>query len=325
MFGFRRWKLLRTARNGVARLLSLTVTEAMTDYVVTISPEKNVIEAANIMVGEDISTLVVEENGKALGVLTERDFIKKVPATAKVFSLTVRDVMTPPAETVAPGTTVREAIAHLKQRHIRKLVVTTQDGRLTGIITQTDLSRKLYECLPVIVKLPDLPFLVKDVMSNPVISIPAGASFAAAKDLMTKKNISAVLVTNGKEHVGIFTEYDVVMQFYDAGGKLDVRAIPEVMKGPIKAIPADLSIFDANMIMLFEKIRRLLVIEDRKVVGIVTQTDLVHACYDYAEKLSEHLREHSLDVREEDLIQGHRRENIVSQYASEHLRAYTVR
>lgn len=332
-FNLRRRKLLKLARRGADRLLSTATKEYMTDYVVSVSPEKHVTEAASVMIGEDVSGLIIEEEGKPIGILTERDFITKVPLSSKVFGLKVRDIMSCAfstgktewcaVEAVTPETTLAQALNVLKQKRIRKLAVTNPEGLLAGIITQTDLSKALYEKLKVVV-LQNGPFQVKDVMSKGIIATSKRASFASAKKLMTEKNISALPVQDGKEYIGIFTEYDVVTQFYDAGGKLDIKGIPELMKTPLKAIPSELNIFDANMIMLFEKVRRLVVIEEGKPVGIVTQTDLVHACFDYVERFRKRL-EGETTIREEDLLTLRQKESIISEYAGEHIRAFTVR
>lgn len=333
MSWFRRRKLLKLARNGARGLLGLTVKDVMTDYVVTIAPEKTAVDAAAIMVGEDKSALIVEVESRPVGILTERDFISKVPISPKVFALRVKDIMSrgfaakkgtaSAVESVRKETTLAQARSTLKEKRIRKLVVTTPDGLLAGIVTQTDISKAIYEHLHVVARI-DAPFLVQDVMTRKVGSVQRKASFSDVKRLMAKANLSSVPVIDGKEYVGIFTEYDVVSQFYDAGGKLDIKEVSALMKSPIKAIPAGLNIFDANTVMLFEKVRRLLVVEEKKVVGIVTQTDLVHACLDYLAKSQAYLAEHP-DIKEEDLVELRRSNTIISEYTTEHIRSFTMR
>jgi CBS domain-containing protein len=88
--------------------------------------------------------------------------------------------------------------------------------------------------------------MVKEVMTKKVVSIPLRADFKEAKSLMQKESISALPVTESKEYVGIFTEYDVVMQFYDAGGKLDIHNLEEIMKTPIKTVPSEINIFECQ-------------------------------------------------------------------------------
>jgi|GEM_PF-1655683 len=336
LFGLRKMKLRRDAKNGVEKLLTTKVKGVMTDYVVTIAPEKKVTDAAQLMIGEDVSALVVEKDDRPIGILTERDFIKKVPVSPKVFDLTVKDIMSGSfagaknasqkncaVESLHPEASLRDARNLLREKKIRKIVVTTTDGLAAGIITQSDLSKALYN-LTVIPRLSDAKFTINDIMSRKILSVPRTEKFAAAKKLMAAHNLSALPVTVGKEYVGIFTEYDVVAQFYDAGGRLDIREIPALMKTPLKVISSDLNIFDANTIMLFEKVRRLLVVENGKVVGIITQTDLVHACFDYVERVEKALVD-GTPIPPEGYVQLKRSNAIVSEYIDQYLRAYTVR
>ena len=79
MFGLRTLKLGRQVKKSIENLLQTKVQDVMTDYVVTIAPDKSVTDAASVMVGEAVSGLVVEQENRPIGVLTERDFITKVP------------------------------------------------------------------------------------------------------------------------------------------------------------------------------------------------------------------------------------------------------
>jgi len=314
----------RRRLDGARRLLTAKVKDVMTDYVVTISPEKSAVDAASIMVGEDVSALIVEQDSRPIGVLTERDFITKVPLSKEVFSLSTKDIMSAPLSTISPNATLAEARNLFHSKGIRKLAVLNKEGRIDGIITQTDLSKQIYEKLRLVPRLSGVPFLVREVMTKRIVSVPTSTKFSEAKRLMTKEKVSALPVTEGKQYVGIFTEYDVVTQFYDAGGRLDIKEVPALMKSPIKAIPATLSIFDANMIMLFEGVRRLPVIEERKMVGIVTQTNIIHTCFAYAETAATYFKEHP-SLMAAELVELRRSSSIISEYAGEHIRAFTVR
>lgn len=316
--------LLKATRKGITTLLHEPVKKWMTDYVITIPPDKSAVEIASIMVGEDVSALVVEKEGKPIGIVTERDFITKVPLNEKVFKMNATDIMSsgkPPVQSVTPLQPLRDVAAKMKENKIRKLVV-AHDGHAIGMITQTDLSRAIYEAIKVVVtnKVPT----VKDVMSDKIHTVKKSLSFKKAKEEMKKYNVSALPVVE-KGYVGIFTEYDVVLQFYDSGGKLQARSLSKIMKAPIKAIPSHLSIFDANTIMLFEKIRRLLVMEKNEVVGIITQTDLVRACFEYAENTLKYTNEYAHSITKEQLTRTRLKTSIISTYGMENIRLLTMR
>ncbi|RME31979.1 CBS domain-containing protein [Candidatus Woesearchaeota archaeon] len=322
LFGFRRRRLLKKAKSSVQRLLSLPAEAFMTDFVVTIKPEKTVLDAAMLMIGEDISTLVVEEDEKPVGVLTERDFITKVRA-ADAKKLAVRDVMTKHVVSVSPKETAQAMIHLLKEHHIRKLVVVHEDGTIAGIVTQTDLGRVLHKEVRIICESVP-PIFVRNVMTKHIITVDESQKLHTAKQIMAKKAISSLPVKKGDAFVGIFTEYDLVSRFYGAEEAVP-NTIPEIMKSPVKAIPGDLTIFDANLIMLFENCRRLLVIEEERVVGIVTQTDIVHAAFAYLERMHEYLETHGDIVTEESFTLLKDSTHIISEYAGEHLRLFTLK
>lgn len=328
LFGLKRFRMMRRLQKGVSAVIGTLVKSGMSQYVVTIAPDKSAIDAATIMVGESVSAIVVEKDNKPIGILTERDFITKVPLSQKVFNTPVSKFMsatkeTPPVLRVFPEDKLTEARKILKEKHVRKLVVTDKEDLIQGILTQTDLCRLVYDNVTVTVKTTQAPFLVKDIMTRNIVSVSRKSTFAKAKQLMTKKNLTAMPVMEGKEYVGIFTEYDVVMQFYDAGGKLVVKGIPEIMKRPIKVIPADVNIFEANAIMIFEKVRRLMVMDEGKIVGLISQTDVVHGCFDHIEWLKKQLAE-GKSFKKDELIEIKGKEFIISKYAGPHARMYTM-
>lgn len=322
LFGFRRKRLLKRAKNSVSRLLQLPAEEFMTDYVVTIHPEKTVLDAAMLMIGEDISTLVVEQEEKPVGVLTERDFVLKVRAS-DAEKLSVAETMTKHVVSVSRRETAATMIGLLKEHSIRKLIVTNDDGTIAGIVTQTDLGRVLHKEVRVISEsIP--PIFVRNVMTKHIITVDVKQKLHAAKQVMTKKQISSLPVKKGDLFVGIFTEYDVVSRFYGTDKEVP-NSITEIMKSPVKSIPGDLTIFDANLIMLFENCRRLLVIEEEHVVGIVTQTDIVHAAFGYLERMYDYLKTHEDIVTEESFTTLKDSTHIISEYAGEHLRLFTLK
>jgi len=119
-----------------------TVREFMTKDVVTIDAQKTVFEAAELMTQKEISDLVVVEGKKPIGIITERDFVRRVVAERKSFDIRVSDIMTTPLKVINPDASLRDAARKMVGRGIRRLPVIEHD-RLVGIITATDLARHL--------------------------------------------------------------------------------------------------------------------------------------------------------------------------------------
>ena len=117
----------------------------MTRNVIMAERKETVFDAARRMASRKIGGLVIVELGRPVGVLTERDIVWKVTAHLKdPKKTTVEEVMTSPAVTVSPLTTLRAAARMMLQKKTRWLVVTRLD-RCEGIITATDLTEGFLE------------------------------------------------------------------------------------------------------------------------------------------------------------------------------------
>lgn len=121
------------------------VRDVMTRDIVTAELEETVLEAAHRMTAKGIGGLVVVEHGRPVGVLTERDILRKVTAKQKnPKRVAVGEAMTSPIVTVSPLTTLRAAARLMLHRNTRWLVVTRLE-KCEGIITATDLTEGFLE------------------------------------------------------------------------------------------------------------------------------------------------------------------------------------
>jgi CBS domain-containing protein len=116
--------------------------------------------------------------------------------------------------------------------------------------------------------------LVKGIMSSPVVHVAPHATVAQALRTMIDRDIGAVVVVDGASAVGVFTERDLTRRLLDDEDLLD-REVGEVMSTPVTTVnPADEVVFIFRL-MTEQGIRRLPVIEDGLLVGIVTERDLL--------------------------------------------------
>jgi CBS domain-containing protein len=117
----------------------MKVKDLMITNVVSIDSETTVKDAASRMAKDEIGSLVVTEQGKPVGIVTERDLLSRVLATGKNPEATrIRSVMSKPLICGDSNMDATEAARYMISRNIKKLPV-TQDGRLVGIMTFTDL------------------------------------------------------------------------------------------------------------------------------------------------------------------------------------------
>ncbi len=122
----------------------------MNRRVIVIKPDATVREAARIMTKLRIGSLIVMEDDRIVGIITELDIIWKVVADDLNPNTTlVRDVMSRDVVTIKPDQTLEDAAELMVEKKIKKLPV-VEDHRLVGILTATDLisvQPKLIEAL----------------------------------------------------------------------------------------------------------------------------------------------------------------------------------
>lgn len=117
----------------------MIVKDLMRASVILIDSEASVKEAASKMAHEEIGSLVVTEQGKPAGIITERDLLSRVLALGRNANATqTKMIMSKPLICGQPSMDVTEAARFMVARNIKKLPI-TQDGRLVGIVTLTDL------------------------------------------------------------------------------------------------------------------------------------------------------------------------------------------
>ena len=108
----------------------------------TIGPEGRVYDALKVMADKDVGALLVVHNDKLVGILSERDYARKVILHGKSSHDTpVKEIMTERVICVQPQNTVEECMALMSDKHIRHLPVIEHD-KLIGILSIGDLVKE---------------------------------------------------------------------------------------------------------------------------------------------------------------------------------------
>lgn len=117
----------------------------MSRRVVSIEPSKTAFEAAQLMAKEGKGSLVVQREDRAIGIVTERDFVRKIMAKGlNPREVKVEAFMSRPLIIISPRATVFEAANMMGREGIRRLVV--MDGeKVAGVFTATDLYRSVFK------------------------------------------------------------------------------------------------------------------------------------------------------------------------------------
>jgi len=136
---------------------------------------------------------------------------------------------------------------------------------------------------------------VGDVMKTGLVTISDGSMVYEAAKKMRDKGLSSLLVTqgNGDKIYGIITNTDIVNKAI-AGGKGQDCKVKEILSKPLVGIEPEADISDAAKLMGSEELRRLVVLKEGKIVGILSERDIIKispSLYDLiAEKAEGHLK-----------------------------------
>jgi diguanylate cyclase (GGDEF)-like protein/PAS domain S-box-containing protein len=270
-----------------------TLADILTYPVTTVTPEQGVQEALSLMRERRISSLVVTEGNRPVGIFTERDAVLLSYSRQNIETLRIGEVMGKPPLTASPETDYRDGYGLITERRVRHLIVVDEAGALAGIVTEADFLDHLSG-----------EFLVRfkevgALMTHKVLTLPEDASTADAIRFMTNEHISCVVVENAGRPIGIFTERDLI-RLDSAQGDVSSAPLAAVMSQPVHTVRADTPLPEALQDMDDMGFRRLVVVDNKySIVGLITRHDVVKQLYD---RHVRHLRE-ALDLRERELQQ----------------------
>jgi|SRR3989338_3087620 len=117
---------------------------------------------------------------------------------------------------------------------------------------------------------------VEEIMSTHVISCNFDQPVQHAAQLMRDKLISCLIVLKEKAPMGIITERDIVYRLVARnldGGHVLVK---ELMSAPLKTVAPEENVYYASRVMITNHIKKLPVVKNKRLVGIITQTDLTN-------------------------------------------------
>lgn len=109
---------------------------------ITVSPDTPVIEALQIMAEKNIGSVIVMENGKYFGIVTERDYSRKVILKGKnSATILVSEIMSTDLPSVKPGDSIEHCMELMTSKNIRYMPVFEKDA-LLGIVSMSDVVKE---------------------------------------------------------------------------------------------------------------------------------------------------------------------------------------
>lgn len=134
------------------RAEDLTVSDVMSKNPITASYSSTIIDIARIMRDHNIgSVIILDDYGKPVGIVTERDIVVKVLASGLDVNNGVSKVMSKPLITVNPSTRIVDAAKIMVKRNIRRLIVMDGD-KMVGIVTEKDILKVAPEIIDILLE-----------------------------------------------------------------------------------------------------------------------------------------------------------------------------
>ena len=116
---------------------------------------------------------------------------------------------------------------------------------------------------------------IKDVMTKALITVDPATSLYQISKMMEQGGMGSILVKKDGVPSGIITDRDFAIKIAAYGVSMD-SPVEKIATFPLQTINSNDSLLDAAKLMADKKIRKLAVVEEGKVVGIITSTDLVN-------------------------------------------------
>lgn len=256
------------------------VREIVTGAPITVSPSTSLGEAAEMMEVMHISCLLVTDQSKVVGILTERDIIHALNDLMPTCN-TVEAVMAHDLISVQDSEEIHKAYHTMVAHGIRHLLVLDREASPVGVLTETDFrnqnGRHSYAGT----------LDVASVMSHRYVEMSANLPATKATLEMQAHRLECVIVTDGNAPVGILTERDMV-RLYRL--QMAEARLEDVMSKPVLTVRSDAPLNDAANLMQQHNVRRLVVIDDHHhVIGLLNQHDLVKYMEDEYIQMLQHL------------------------------------
>lgn len=269
------------------------IKDILTTEVIPVSPEISVSDGISTMTKNRISSLLIIENKDLVGILTERDIVRCAHRKNEFCNIMLKEIMSKPVLTVGIDQSVYEVYDILKTNKIRHLVVLDANGLIAGVITQTNIINNIGLEVYLDFK------TISRLMTKKILTTERDSFVLAAVSKMAANVTSCIVVVKDKYPVGILTERDVSRLLMNRENIENTR-IENVMSFPVRTINENTPVHDVVNIMKQESIRRLLIVDKKsRLMGIVTQSDIVNALeWKYIEFLKEVIEKKDKQLKE---------------------------
>jgi CBS domain-containing protein len=279
----------------------MNVADVMSSPVYVINTDEPVSHARKLMLRHKISTLLVLNEGKMVGIVTKSDITNRLAQAEPLWrrrpidQIPIKMLMTESVITIYPEASISQAATLMLENRVHNIPV-VKNG-IVGIITRTDLVRYVAE------NAEEIKTKIAKLMTDEIISVHRHHTINHVIDEMNRNEIERVVVKDdaGKP-VGIISRKSLALNLLtDNEGKLSTKSIKmarksspggqktyryvkevpltaeDIMISPIVSIDVDENISAAAKMMMEEDVTALPVSDEENIVGILSRTDIIKA------------------------------------------------
>jgi diguanylate cyclase (GGDEF)-like protein len=227
---------------------------------------KDLVDLMNV---NQKGVVVVLEDLRPIGILTERDIVeilyKGIKLDEKIHAFTKKNLVT-----TIGGRTVGYALNLTLENNIRRVIVVDDSGDFLGVVTQQDLLKYLEEDFY------RLTIKIKHIIKKigGLLSVSPDESLHEVLKIMVANKISSVPVTDNGRPVGIISEKDILKL---AGTKVSLQsAVSQYMNGPVDTARLDSLLVEVVEVMNYKNIRRVVIVDEEGfAINIITIRDVI--------------------------------------------------
>ena len=259
----------------------MQIKNLMSEDIITIDKDQNLSDALKLLRKHNISRLPVTNNKQLVGIISERDIAAKLgsskyesmPASRlHISSVMVKDVFT------VPQTMQLDEVARLMlENGIGSVPVMNDDDDMVGIVSKADF-------VTLAVGIAFEKITVKEIMSKDLTVVSPTERLVHARRQMLESHVGRLPVVEDESLAGMVTSKDLMRAFIDFRKKVPEKyqksqikevLVEDIMSSNPTFTSKDATIADVARVMIETGYNGLPVVEEDKVVGIITQTDIL--------------------------------------------------
>lgn len=266
---------------------------------ITVTPNTSLLKTREILLKNKVKRVVIVDNKKPFGVITEKDIAKKIYSlgTKPINSIKAKEFKPRKLFTLTKENSVQECAKMMKKNRISLVIIVNKDNTLKGIVTKTDL-------VTIFLTKKSPSMKVSEIMEKDVITAAPSDPILHVESLLIKYGISRIVIKRNQKPVGIVTFRDFVpakipqwiaesadpreVQEYKFKKGLEeshsnqmsylfpFHATDIMTSNPI-TVGVEKDVKSAITLMIKHNISGLPVVKQSKLVGIITKSDIVRA------------------------------------------------